>query len=88
MVGVIGKRVRGLEPYEFKPGEYGRWAKDDNHWYARTPDGNHLANLSGHKVQENVDGTISVRESILVRGGTAPHWHGFLKLGVWQQLDS
>jgi hypothetical protein len=81
-----GRRVRGMEPHELLPGEYGQWLLDDNNWYACTPCGQHVANLSSHKVEEHEDGTITVSPSILVSGGPAPPWHGFLERGVWREV--
>jgi hypothetical protein len=81
---MTGKRVDGKEPHELLSSEYGRWARDDGNWYARTPDGTQVANLGSHQVVEHEDGTITVSPSILVRGGCAPDWHGFLERGVWR----
>lgn len=87
---MIGKRVRGLEPHEFQPGEYGRFLRDANNWYAQTPN-DHCANLSGHNIIEHEDGTITVSPSILVstrrQGVEVELWHGFLDRGVWRQAN-
>lgn len=86
-----GRRVYGVEPYRFSPGDYGKWLEDDDNWYAKTPNG-HMANLSGHIVIEHADGTISVSPSIKV-STTMPRgkinvpvelWHGFLENGAWR----
>lgn len=84
---MIGRRVYGKEPHEFEPGDYGRWERDDNNWYAETPNG-HGANLSSHHVVEHEDGTITVSPSIAVSttSGGIPEqvYHGFLERGVWR----
>ena len=80
----VGKRADGKEPHELLSGEYGQWTADSGNWYARTPDGAHVANLSGHKVIEHDDGTITVVPSILCSAGDGHDWHGFLEGGVWR----
>ena len=83
---MIGRRVYDKAPHELQLGEYGRWAEDDNHWYANTPSEHDLvANLSSHTVTEYEDGTITVAPSIRVTDGAAGHvWHGFLERGIWR----
>jgi hypothetical protein len=82
-----GRRVRSLEPHQFQAGDYGRWERDDNNWYAQTPN-DHGANLRSHHVTEHEDGTITVSPSILVstsrHGVPVEVWHGFLERGVWR----
>lgn len=75
--------MRGLEPHEFQAGEFGRWGRDNGHWYARTPTGL-LANLSAHAVEEHDDGTITVSPSILVDRGKLTEWHGYIERGFWR----
>jgi hypothetical protein len=82
---MIGKRVFELEPHEFRPGDFGQWANDAHHWYARTPTGL-LANLSAHHVEEHENGTITVSPSILVDRGKLDEWHGYLERGVWRTV--
>jgi hypothetical protein len=79
-------RVYDKAPHELLPGEYGRWADDDNHWYAHCPGADDLvANLSSHAVVEHEDGTITVSPSILCSDGAEGHvYHGFLERGVWR----
>lgn len=78
-----GRRIIGKSPHELELGDYGRWAADENHWYARTPNGL-LANLSNHTVQEHEDGTVTVSPSIFVNQGKPESWHGFLERGIWR----
>jgi hypothetical protein len=82
-----GRRRRGVEPHEFEAGDYGRWERADDNWYACCPDGS-CANLTSHEVTEHEDGTITVTPSILVstmrNGEKIPLWHGFLERGVWR----
>lgn len=61
-------------------GEYGKDSRGC--WMARPP-GNHMGDLSGHKVTEHEDGTITVSPSILIDDGRNK-WHGFLERGVWR----
>jgi hypothetical protein len=76
-------RRNDVEPHLYEPGDYGRW-KDQ--WYALTPTKpNLLANVTGHKVTEHEDRTITVSPSILVESGGGLVWHGFLERGVWRQ---
>ena len=63
------------------PGEYGKDARGQ--WFGMTPNG-HLANLSGHKVIEHEDGSISVEPSIMVTMREKELWHGFLRRGTWE----
>lgn len=77
------------------PGEYA--LLPEGVWYAATPNG-HMANLSGHTVEEHEDGTITVSRSIRVfqlgpfsqtsrgpeRDKEVELWHGFLEHGVWR----
>lgn len=81
----------GCKNYETKvpfldPGEYG---KVDGVWHC-VPPGNKklLGCLSGHKVIEHEDGTITVSPSILISysGGDGDFsWHGFLERGIWRE---
>jgi hypothetical protein len=88
---VIGRRVLGLDWYNWEPGDYG-FSFEDGYWVGVTP--NDLsANLSRHEVQEHEDGTITVAPSIecwarrtkeLARAEGA-YWHGYLEQGVWRE---
>lgn len=78
-----GMRVYGREPHELEPGDYGRWARDREEFYACTPNGE-IANLSLHQIIEHDDGTITVSPSILVSAGGKELWHGYLERGVWR----
>lgn len=62
------------------PGDY--WRHSGGSWYARLPNGLYAC-LSGHKVTEHADGTITASPSILCDDGTSS-WHGFLERGVWR----
>lgn len=85
MTGNVGIRVYDKEPHELLAGEYGRWGRDGGTFYARTPDGVHVANLGSHQVIEHDDGSITVSPSILVSGGPRiGEWHGYLERGVWR----
>lgn len=81
-----GRRVRDREPHEYEPGDYGRWREM---WFCRTPTGA-TGNLTGHEVEEHEDGTITVKPSILVHGGSGEYggtpWHGYLERGVWREV--
>lgn len=89
---MIGRRVYDVEPHKFEPGDYGWWVQG-GHWVAETPNG-HGANLSGHKVVEHDDKTITVSPSVAVgssrwdatKGKMVPFevYHGFLERGVWR----
>jgi hypothetical protein len=73
---------RFVEPQDLAPGDYCLY---DGVWYAMTPDGR-LANLRKHYVEIDDSLRITVRPSILVRGGGQPgEWHGFLARGEWRQ---
>lgn len=83
-----GKRVLIItDPIHLKPGEYGKWR--DN-WFVCTPRGN-TGNVSGHKIEEHEDGSITVSPSILIRtssdGGKTwiDEWHGYLEKGIWRE---
>lgn len=60
-------------------------------WFATTPNGL-LANLGGHTVREEDDGSISVKpgdgssNSILVTGADGRSWHGYITRGLWWSL--
>ena len=73
---------RGKIPAGLSMGRICYW-RDREHWWLYLPGGG-LGNLSGHDVEENDDGTITVSPSILVTNpkGTKRR-HGFLKRGVW-----
>jgi len=69
-------------PHLYKPGEYGKY---HGSYHGCTPNGE-LANLGGHEVHENENGTITVSPSILVSDGTTgTTWHGYLIDGVWKE---
>lgn len=51
-------------------------------WFGLTPNGL-LCNLSGHNIEENENGNITVKPSILVNNDKDT-WHGFLENGVWK----
>lgn len=61
----------------------GSYWKLNDIWYCITPN-NLFGNLSGHKVVEHEDGTITVSPSIFVNMGRNPNWHGFLEHGIWR----
>ena len=63
-------------------GEYGQDSKGV--WYARPP-GQHTGCLSEHEVEENEDGTITVRPSILIDDSQSKPWHGYLTKGEWKE---
>lgn len=73
--------------YSFKdilPGDY--WQDSSGNYHGMTPNGL-FANLSNHKIIENLDG-ITVSPSILVKQPTAAGdiiWHGFLENGIWKE---
>ena len=87
---VKGERVPDMErdggSYDvLKPGQYGR-LKDTTPqmWLCCTPNGL-TGNLSGHKVIEHEDATITVTPSILVGGpGDGTQYHGWLERGEWR----
>lgn len=79
------RKVTGKEPHELMAGDIGRWERDGGNWYACTPCGRHVANLTAHTVTEHEDGTVSVSPSILITGH-GPTWHGFLEHGVWREV--
>lgn len=81
---MIGLRRYDIFPHELETGEYCFWPGGDS-WMARTPNG-HLANISGHQVTEEADGTITVSPSILVRHTTGEVYHGYLEHGVWREV--
>ena len=64
------------------PGEY---RKHGDTWYAHPPWQHGGANLGGHDVVENADGTITVKPSIRVTSGNHV-WHGYLEAGVWRTV--
>lgn len=86
-----GTRVYNKGPHELLPGEYGKYEEDGN-FYGIPPDADPeeymCANLSGHKVEEHEDGTITVSPSIRIGGrnisGVRVEWHGYLEKGVWR----
>lgn len=83
---MMGMRRHNVAPNELKPGDYSRWAEDDNNWYACCPGPDDLtANLSSHTVTEHENGTITVSPSILVKGGQGKQWHGWLERGQWRE---
>ena len=55
-------------------------------WYARTPNGL-VANLHSHTVTEHKDGTITVKEHIVVANSLGMSWRGTLVKGKWKPLD-
>lgn len=81
--GSLPKRERG--DYFFEP-KAGRW-------YGRVPDLRtsdvDLSDLSGHKVEEHPDGTITVSPSIGHHSWDPQwnpvYWHGYLEKGVWRE---
>ena len=77
---MVGKR-RDPDAWPLEPGDYVQRAQG---WYAMSPNGL-MANLSGHKVVEHQDGTISVEPSILVSDGQGGSWHGYLIAGCWSE---
>jgi len=67
-----------------EPGDYGKDEKGT--WYGVPPGTDLLANLGGHKIVENEDGTITVTPSILVGAGPDQKpWHGYLTAGIWKE---
>lgn len=70
------------------PGDYGK--KLDGKWYCCAPIftgdlfTSLIGNLSGHKVTEHHDGTITVSPSILLDNGQFK-WHGYLEYGIWRE---
>ncbi len=65
-------------------GDYGQDA--DGVWCIRPP-GCHMGPLiSGHKITEHEDGTITVSPSIECDWRDGPNWHGFLERGEWRKL--
>lgn len=84
---MIGRRVDAGEnpdqyPYpQLQTGEYGKDIQ--GRWFAIPPGCPELlANISGHKIVEHEDGTITVEPSILVQNHTGK-WHGYLRRGIW-----
>lgn len=76
-----GKRVT-IEPHLYEPGDFGKW---EGIWHGRSPDGR-LCNLGGHEVEDHADGSITVKPSILVKGGgNDGEWHGYLTVGIWTE---
>lgn len=67
------------------PGAYGKDLQ--GRWCCRAPVPKHFfgGNLSGHKVEEHEDGTITVEPSIVIKRYDG-HWHGTLVRGVWTTL--
>ena len=65
--------------------EQGDYGQQQGIWYCMTPTGL-LGNLDNHSVTEHEDGTITVSPSILIHGGEAGEWHGFLEAGKWRQV--
>ena len=76
------KRVN-KSPHLLEPGEY---CNHNGYWYCRPPDTTQsfLGNISGHKITEHEDGTITVSPSILIRSHEG-EWHGFLENGIWRK---
>lgn len=79
-----GKRVYDKAPHLLEPGEYMRYADDENAIYGRTPNGL-MCNLKRHQITEHEDGTVTASPSILVNAGGNESWHGYLERGVWRE---
>lgn len=79
-----GRRLQdGFHYSDAEPGDYWKQGAPDSDmafWSCCTPNGE-FGNLDSHDVTENDDGTITVKPSILVRGGE--EYHGWLTNGVW-----
>jgi len=67
----------------FDIGDYGK--APDGKWWFRAPAGSIGGLSQGHGVEEHEDGTITVTGSILIKGGGASEWHGYLTRGVWHE---
>lgn len=64
------------------------WQDSNKKWLLYLP-GCGVGGLGLHKVEENVDGTITVTPSILVTGhneGNPIKRHGFLTKGIWREV--
>lgn len=90
---MTGRRVEPDPTYSYyplpplAPGDYGKGA--NGKWYCQPPwpkfDGEAApGDLSGHKVTEHEDGTITVEPSILIQNQNGA-WHGYLRRGVWTE---
>lgn len=99
-----GKRIADGE-LPLEPGEYSKHIvqhtdkKNYTCWMMTAPNGNGPFMIGpkpprgGHEVEENGDGTITVRprpnnsNSILVyASGKKEAWHGYIYNGVWQSV--
>lgn len=83
---MIAKRLDEYTPSE-KHSFY--YYKQEGIWYLNIPECG-LANLAGHAVVENDDGTITVTPSILTTGYSNERMlkvtrHGFLTNSVWSE---
>ena len=61
------------------------WGYIGGEWYVRPPGRRMAARLGHHEVTEHIDGTITVRPSIIY--STTIHedyWHGWLTKGRWR----
>lgn len=78
-----GRRTT-LEPHKLEPGDYCKY--QDKWWYCRPPGTSKafLGNISGHKIIEHDDGTITVSPSILIKCHEG-EWHGYLENGIWRK---
>lgn len=80
-----GRRVT-VEPVDYEPGDYGQWK---GYWFCRPPwqhAGGCLGNgVTGHKVTEHEDGTITAVPSIRITTHMG-EWHGYLERGEWLEL--
>jgi hypothetical protein len=65
-----------VKPYRLKSGEY-------NRNYGKPPDTTLIANLMGHDVEVNEDGTLTFSPSIKIWDGITS-WHGYLENGIWK----
>lgn len=83
-----GRRIEDPGNKLYEPGDYYKDANGE--WHGQTPNGLYCW-LKNHHVEEHEDGTISVvagpwgSNSILVNGGRANAWHGYIEHGVWKE---
>jgi hypothetical protein len=80
--------VEELGDLDARPGDYGL-VTEQGWWYVVPPrPGFHRAFITKHEVVAHEDGTITVTPSISTVYGNGRRWHGFLRSGVWVELDS
>ena len=83
----VGRRADdGTAPWNYEPGDYGRFEGD---WWCRPPGtpNNGIGRLTNHDVTEHDDAAITVAPSILLSSrwaGEPWQWHGYLEAGRWR----